>query len=67
MKNQLEALVGIILLVIFLILAVYIIYTNWLSPHTTPANFINIDYKKERVFFLPELVFPTARTTTTTA
>ena len=59
MKNQLGASVGLILVVFFLILVVYVIYTNWLIPHTTSAKFINIDYTKDRVFFLPELVSPT--------
>lgn len=63
MKNQLDASVGLILVVLFLILVVYIIYINWLSPHTTSAKFINIDYTKDRVFFLPELVSPTPRLT----
>jgi len=56
MKNQLDTSVGLILGVFFVILFIYVIYTNMSSQHSTPANFIDIDYTKDRVFFLPELV-----------
>lgn len=57
--NQLDSSIGIILVVVFGLLLMWIIFNNWGINNT--ANFINVDYNnvdytKDRVFYLPALV-----------
>jgi hypothetical protein len=52
--NQLDSSIGIILVAVFGILLMWIIFNYWGIDNT--ANFINVDYTKDRVFYLPALV-----------
>jgi hypothetical protein len=51
-KNK--SLITIILIVVLVLLGIWLI-SHWISTSAT-AKFINVDYTKDRVFYLPVLV-----------